>query len=222
MTARSTGEKSVSETSHSAIYPASAEGETGKSTIALGLLAQLSATGGRIGVFRPISRTPDGKDDYILELLLAHDSVGLDYADCIGVTYDVSKDPEGALSVIVDRFHAVQERCDTVLVVGSDYPTSATRRNCPTTRASRPTWRARWCWRCASDRTPEEVRGLAVHALAEVSAAYATAVAVVVNRVDPARLEATRTALEGLGPSSGCCRRTRCSVRRRWPSWRRR
>jgi phosphate acetyltransferase len=202
MTARSTDGKSVSETSHSAIYLASAEGETGKSTIALGLLAQLSATGGRIGVFRPISRTPDGKDDYILELLLAHDSVGLDYADCIGVTYDdVSKDPEGALSVIVDRFHAVQEQCDTVLVVGSDYTDVG--------NPSELSYNARIAANLASpivlalrasDRTPEEVRGMAVHALAEVSAAYATAVAVVVNRVDPARLEATRTALDGLGP----------------------
>ncbi|MDY6811579.1 MAG: AAA family ATPase, partial [Actinomycetota bacterium] len=37
------------------IYLASAEGDTGKSTIALGLLSLLSARGGRVGVFRPIS-----------------------------------------------------------------------------------------------------------------------------------------------------------------------
>ncbi|GED96613.1 phosphate acetyltransferase [Gordonia crocea] len=202
MTDRSTGEMSVSDASHSAIYLASSEGETGKSTIALGLLALLSATGGRIGVFRPISRTHDGKNDYILELLLAHDSVGLDYADCIGVTYDqVHADPDAALATIVDRFHAVQEQCDTVLVVGSDFtdvgnPSElsynariAANLACPMVLALR-----------GSERTPQEIRGLTVHALAEVSAAHATAVAVVVNRVDPAQQAATKTALDGIGP----------------------
>lgn len=202
MTERSPGEKSVSDTSHSAIYLASAEGETGKSTIALGLLALLSATGGRIGVFRPISRTPNGENDYILELLLAHDSVGLDYADCIGVTYDqVHADPDAALATIVDRFHVVQQQCDTVLVVGSDYtdvgnPSEfsfnarvAANLACPMVLALR-----------ANGRTPQEVRGMAEHALAEISAAHATTVAVIVNRVEPGYSTATRVAMDGLGP----------------------
>ncbi|QKT06093.1 phosphate acetyltransferase [Gordonia sp. X0973] len=202
MTDRSKGDQTVSETAHSAIYLASAEGETGKSTIALGLLALLSATGGRIGVFRPISRTHDGKDDYILELLLAHDSVGLDYADCIGVTYDqVHADPDGALATIVDRFHAVQEQCDTVLVVGSDYTDVG--------NPSELSYNARIAANLASpivlalranDRSPQDVRGMAEHALAEISAAHATAVAVIVNRVTPRMQAATREALDGIGP----------------------
>ncbi|NED67258.1 AAA family ATPase, partial [Streptomyces sp. SID10244] len=61
------------------IYIASAEGDTGKSTIALGLLALLSATGGRVGVFRPISRAAAGERDYILDLLIDHASVDLPY-----------------------------------------------------------------------------------------------------------------------------------------------
>ena len=60
--------------------------------------------------------------DDVLELLLAHDGVQLDYDDCIGVTYDqVHEDPEGAIGEIVARFHAVEARCDRVLVIGSDY-----------------------------------------------------------------------------------------------------
>ncbi|GAB08511.1 phosphate acetyltransferase [Gordonia araii NBRC 100433] len=202
MTERSPAEKSVSDTSHSAIYLASAEGETGKSTIALGLLALLSATGGRIGVFRPISRTRDGENDYILELLLAHDSVGLDYDECIGVTYDqVHADPDGALATIVDRFHAVQAQCDTVLVVGSDYtdvgnPSElsynariAANLACPIVLALR-----------AAERSPAEVRGMAEYALAEISSEHATTVAVIVNRTSVGQEEATRKALDGLGP----------------------
>ena len=51
------------------IYVASPEGETGKSTIALGIVHRLAAMVPRVGVFRPIARREN--TDYILELLLA-------------------------------------------------------------------------------------------------------------------------------------------------------
>ena len=105
------------------IYVASAEGDTGKSAIALGLLALLIATSGRVGVFRPISRAAaNGERDRILELMMEHLSADLDYDDCLGVTYDdVHADPDAAIAEIVARFHAVEERCDAVVIVGSDY-----------------------------------------------------------------------------------------------------
>ncbi|WP_374460317.1 phosphate acetyltransferase [Microbacterium sp.] len=103
------------------IYITSAEGHTGKSTIALGVLDALMRVSPRVGVFRPIARAVAERDE-ILELLLAHDGVQLDYEDCIGVTYDdVRADPEGALSTIVARFKAVEAQCDAVVIVGSDY-----------------------------------------------------------------------------------------------------
>ncbi|MGO4488295.1 phosphate acetyltransferase [Microbacterium sp. 2RAF4] len=103
------------------IYITSAEGHTGKSTIALGALDALMRVSPRVGVFRPIARSVTERDE-ILELLLAHDGVNLDYDDCIGVTYDdVRADPEAALSTVVARFKAVEAQCDAVVVVGSDY-----------------------------------------------------------------------------------------------------
>ena len=54
-----------------AIYIASPEGDTGKSTIALGLLHRLAATVANVGVFRPIVRS-DGVRDHILAMLLEH------------------------------------------------------------------------------------------------------------------------------------------------------
>ena len=71
------------------VYIASVEGFTGKSTIALGVLEQLSRRVERVGVFRPIVR-PDadlfGGRDYVLDLLTAHDSVNLSYDECAGVS----------------------------------------------------------------------------------------------------------------------------------------
>src|SRR5258707_15181646 len=105
----------------SAIYIAAPEPASGKATIALGILHRLSATVARVGVFRPITRLGEDRD-YILELLLAHTTAGLAYEQCVGVSYQqLHEDPDVAIADIVDRFHAMAEHCDAVLIVGSDY-----------------------------------------------------------------------------------------------------
>ena len=106
----------------SSIYLAAAEGGTGKTVVALGLLHLLAASSARVGVFRPVVRSLDEPDNQ-LELLLAHATAKLDdHSRCRGVTYQqVFADREGALSEIVARFHDVARQCDAVLVVGSDY-----------------------------------------------------------------------------------------------------
>jgi len=66
----------------SSVYIASVEGSTGKSTVALGVLQQLSRRVERVAVFRPIVR-PDtamhGGRDYVLDLLTAHEAVQTAY-----------------------------------------------------------------------------------------------------------------------------------------------
>ena len=110
----------------SAIYVASPEGDTGKSTVALGILHRLTATAAKVGVFRPITRMGEQRD-YILELLLDHTTAGLPYEECVGVSYQqLHADPDAAIADIVDRFHQVADQCDAVVVVGSDYPDIAT------------------------------------------------------------------------------------------------
>lgn len=103
------------------IYITSAEGQSGKSTVALGVLDSLSRVAPRVGVFRPIARSTVERD-YVLEMLLDHTDVDLAYDDGVGVTYDdVRADPEGALSSIVARYMRVEAQCDAVVVLGSDY-----------------------------------------------------------------------------------------------------
>ncbi|AZG47497.1 phosphate acetyltransferase [Gordonia insulae] len=190
----------------SSIYIASAEGDTGKSTVALGLLALLSATGGRVGVFRPISRAAAGERDYILELLIDHASVDLPYEDCIGVTYDqVHADPEGAIGEIVARFHAVEARCDTVLIIGSDYtdvgnPSELSFNARIAANLSAPIILAIK----ATDRTPAELHGLAELLLAEISALHATTAAIVVNRCEPERMTVIGKEVEKTGVPTWC------------------
>ncbi|MFM2719846.1 phosphate acetyltransferase [Microbacterium mcarthurae (nom. nud.)] len=103
------------------IYITSAEGHSGKSTVALGVLDAVSRVTPRVGVFRPIARST-AERDYVLEMLLDHDGVDLAYDDCVGVTYDdVRDDADAALARIVERYKAVEAQCDAVVIIGSDY-----------------------------------------------------------------------------------------------------
>ncbi|MGA5538296.1 phosphate acetyltransferase [Mycolicibacterium nivoides] len=184
-----------------AIYIASPEGDTGKSTIALGILHRLAAAVPRVGVFRPITRLGEDRD-YILELLLAGTTAGLSYDDCVGVSYQqVHEDPDVAIADIVDRFHRVAEQCDAVLIVGSDYTDVAT--------PSELSMNARIAVNLgapvvlavkAADRTPDEVAHVVEVCLAELNHQHAHAAAVVANRCDPAQLAAVAEALKPLGP----------------------
>ncbi|OBJ69127.1 phosphate acetyltransferase [Mycobacterium sp. 1274756.6] len=179
-----------------AIYVAAPEGDTGKSTIALGLLHRLTATLPRVGVFRPITRLGEDRD-YILELLLAHTTAGLGYQQCVGVTYrQMHEDPDAAIADIVDRYHAMAADCDAVVIVGSDYTdvTSpaelsvnariAVNLGAPVLLAVR-----------AKNRTAEQVAQVISVCLAELGNQHAHTAAVVANRCDPAQLDELTAAL---------------------------
>jgi phosphate acetyltransferase len=103
------------------IYVTGTEPATGKSAVALGLHERLARRVGRLGVFRPVVDTLDGRDP-VVDLLRprAHDPAP--YAASLGVTYaDVRADEEAALAEIVARFRARAADCDRVVVVGSDF-----------------------------------------------------------------------------------------------------
>ncbi|KUI07865.1 phosphate acetyltransferase [Mycobacterium lehmannii] len=184
-----------------AVYVASPEGDTGKSTIALGILHRLTATVAKVGVFRPITRL--GEDsDYILELLLGHTTAGLDYDDCVGVGYEqLHDDPDGALAEIVDRYHQVADQCDAVLIVGSDYTDVAAPSELSTNARIAANLGAPVVLAVkAKDRSPADVAHIVDICLDEIAAQHAHTAAVVANRCDPAQLTAVLDALKGFDP----------------------
>ncbi|MBS4728497.1 phosphate acetyltransferase [Mycobacterium sp. SM1] len=196
------------------MYIAAPEGDTGKSTIALGLLHRLTATVAKVGVFRPITRVfgarpprptapgmpaaPPGEErDYILELLLSQATAAVPYEQCVGVTYaQLHADREAAIADIVDRYHAVADACDAVLIVGSDYTdvTSpaelavnariAVNLGAPVVLVVR-----------AKGRRPNEVADVVEVCLAELGTQHAHTAAVVANRCEPSQLPAVAEAL---------------------------
>ncbi len=182
------------------LYITSSEGDTGKSTIALGMVDLLSRTVRRVGVFRPVARSSDQRD-YVLEVLLAHDGVDLSYEQCVGVTYeDVHADPEAALARIVTRYHDMARECDAVVVVGTDYtdvvgPTElaynariAANLGAPVLLVVRGT-----------GRRPDAIRQAAEVSLAELRAQHAEALAVVANRCEPDEVTLVKEALAATG-----------------------
>ncbi|MET0932204.1 MAG: phosphate acetyltransferase [Mycetocola sp.] len=196
------------------IYITSAEGQTGKSTIALGTLDTLSHTVQRVGVFRPIARSTSERD-YVVELLLSHDSVDLDYDECIGVTYDaVHEDADAALSHIVERYKAVEAQCDAVVIVGSDFtdvgsPTElgynariATNLGAPVllVLGGRSNQGSGERLGQADPRSADQMGDIAELALLELKNAHATLLAVIANRVDADHLTEVTAAIEKAEP----------------------
>jgi phosphate acetyltransferase len=157
-----------------------------------------------VAVFRPIVRADTathGGRDYVLDLLISQDAVDQSYDDGVGVTYDeVHEDPDAALDTIVQRYHAVAEQADAVLIVGSDYTDVGT----PTEFS----FNAKIAANLGAPvllvlngfgRTPQEIRAIADMATTELAANHGTLFAVIANRVDEGDGEPLVAALRDIG-----------------------
>lgn len=103
------------------IYLTSVEGRSGKSSVALGVIAALLSQAPRVGVFRPLIRSLQ-EPDRVLTMLLKGARSTLAYDDCIGVTYEQAHhNPDAALTTIVSKFKKLESQCDVVVIVGSDF-----------------------------------------------------------------------------------------------------
>jgi phosphate acetyltransferase len=192
-----------SSASPAGIYIAAPEGDTGKSTIALGILHRLAATVAKVGVFRPITRA-DSDRDYILDLLLDHTTAGLPYERCIGVTYQqLHVDRDAAIDDIVERYHAMAVDCDAVVIVGSDYTDVASPAELSVNARIAVNLGAPVVLAVgAKDRSVDQVVHAVEVCLAELSAQRAHTAAVVANRCEPTELAAIADALRPLAPKT--------------------
>lgn len=191
----------------SGIYIAAPESETGKSTIALGILHRLTATVAKVGVFRPITRSGGQERDYILELLLERSTAGLPYEQCVGVTYQhLHADPDAAIAEIVASYHEMAQACDAVVIVGSDYSDLG-----GATNPIELSVNARIAVNLgapvlltvnAKGRSADQVANVVAVCLAELSAQNAHTAAVVANRCESAELASVIKALRVFTPRS--------------------
>lgn len=183
------------------IFITSPESETGKSTIALGVLDLLARQVQRVGVFRPVAR---GDHDFVLDLLLAHEGVDMTFEQASGVTYeDVHADPEIALSRIVARFHEIAAQCDVVVVVGTAYtdvagPTELSFNARIAANLGSPVLLVV----SGSGRSADSVASLVDVSLGELRAQHAQPIGIVINRCGEDQRKAVRAALAQLDVST--------------------
>jgi phosphate acetyltransferase len=175
--------------------------------IALGVAELLSRRVGRLGVFRPlVAAGAADHEDPVLALLRHRYSVPVPYDRLYGVTY-----PEAAalladgrgddlVSRVVERFRALSDECDAVVVIGSDLDQEGLHLGL--------TFNAELAMEFGSvllpvldsrPLTPAEAANAVNAARHELREHGADTVGVIVNRVPAARLTEVRDAVGGSG-----------------------
>ncbi|MDR2722325.1 MAG: phosphate acetyltransferase, partial [Cellulomonadaceae bacterium] len=168
---------------------ASAEADTGKSTVALGVIDLLVRQGHRVGVFRAVSRSanmePGGDErDRVLEMLLDHAGTTITYDEAIGVSYDdIHADADNALSMIVAKYHAIASNCDVMVVLGTDYTdVSSSTELAFNAKIAANIGGPVLLVVSAQDRTFDEAKAATNMALTELRANHAQPIGVIYNR----------------------------------------
>ncbi|WP_035696385.1 phosphate acetyltransferase [Glycomyces tenuis] len=199
------------------LYLASLDTNSGKSGVAFGVMDLLTKRAGSVAVFRPIVRdeharpptpaVPNGLEappavgDPVITLLRGHYRLAQTYESAVGVTYsDVRADAEEALSRIVDRYHALADAHEVVLVVGSDYSdVGASVEFTFNTRVAVNLAAPMLLVITGYRQSPADIDAALRFGVAQAEADHATVLGTVVNRVDPADVEEVRAAHPGTG-----------------------
>ena len=183
----------------SSVYVAAVEGFAGKSTVALGVLEQLSKRVERVAVFRPVVRE-QGAVDYVLDLGLARRRRPVLRRVRRRQLLRTAPGPGGGARQDRGRYHQVAEKADAVVVVGSDYtdvgaPTEFSFNARVAANLGTPVMLVL----NAHGRTPRELQATAEVAAAELKANLGSLFAIVANRADPAGRDEVLAALAGYG-----------------------
>lgn len=108
------------------LYITSLEAQSGKALIALGFMEQLSGRLARLGVFRPVV-SENAESDAIISLMANQYRLHLTPEEMYGLTMDEVKpllshgNYDEIYSRILERFKSLEDKCDFVLCIGSDY-----------------------------------------------------------------------------------------------------
>ncbi|GAA4847106.1 phosphate acetyltransferase [Algivirga pacifica] len=110
------------------LYISTAEANSGKALLSLGIMEMLLRKSSKVGFFRPIISDPeDGRKDEDITLILEHFQLDMTYEEAygfhrkevndliVGGKYDL------VLDTIIGKYKELENRFDFVLVEGSDY-----------------------------------------------------------------------------------------------------
>ncbi|MFJ6772339.1 phosphate acetyltransferase [Kitasatospora sp. NPDC091257] len=112
------------------VYVTGIDRGDGRQAVELGVMELLTRQVDRVGVFRPlVHAAAPGRpgSDHVVELLHGRYRLDLPSTELYGLTYEEAAALQAAMgqdelvSVLVDRFHALERRCQAVLVLGTDF-----------------------------------------------------------------------------------------------------
>ncbi|MFJ4187778.1 phosphate acetyltransferase [Kitasatospora sp. NPDC089509] len=112
------------------VYVTGIDRGDGRQAVELGVMELLTRQVDRVGVFRPLVHAAapgEPGTDHMVELLRGRYRIDLPSAELYGLTYDEAAALQAAqgqdelVSALVDRFRAVERRCQAVLVLGTDF-----------------------------------------------------------------------------------------------------
>ncbi|RKT15848.1 phosphotransacetylase [Streptomyces sp. 1114.5] len=112
------------------VYVTGIDRGDGRQAVELGVMELLTRQVDRVGVFRPlVHAAAPGQpgSDHVVELLHGRYRIDLPSSELYGLTYEEAAALQAAqgqdelVSVLVDRFRALERRCQAVLVLGTDF-----------------------------------------------------------------------------------------------------
>ncbi|MER7585459.1 phosphate acetyltransferase [Kitasatospora sp. NPDC097691] len=112
------------------VYVTGIDRGDGRQAVELGVMELLTRQVDRVGVFRPLVHAAapgEPGSDHVVELLHARYRIDLPSTELYGLTYEeaavlqAARGQDELVSVLVDRFRAMERRCQAVLVLGTDF-----------------------------------------------------------------------------------------------------
>ncbi|MEV7597498.1 phosphate acetyltransferase [Kitasatospora sp. NPDC089797] len=112
------------------VYVTGIDRGDGRQAVELGVMELLTRQVDRVGVFRPLVHAAAPGEpgaDHVVELLRGRYRIDLPSPELYGLTYEEAAALQAAqgqdelVSALVDRFRAVERRCQAVLVLGTDF-----------------------------------------------------------------------------------------------------
>ncbi|MBB3698754.1 phosphate acetyltransferase [Flammeovirga yaeyamensis] len=115
------------------IYISTAEPNSGKALVALGILENSLRKSSKVGFFKPvIGDYNSGKEDEHISLVIDHFGLDLNYEEAYGLTLKRANElisqgkKDEMLEIVISKYKKLEERFDFILIESSDYKNSIT------------------------------------------------------------------------------------------------
>ncbi len=188
------------------VFLMSLEPNSGKSLVSLGVLEVAAAHVDRIGYFRPVVQAGD-KPDALIETVRANYQLQQDYAESFGATTDQTRGmgesvPPALVHQILARYEALGERCDLVVIEGTDFTgASAAFEFALNAEIAANIGAATVLVARAHTHTVRQVRGAISAAISSLRDRNVSVSAVIINRVRAEQRDEYRRLAEGIDGS---------------------